>query len=185
MNKAFFLDRDGVINADSHYVHKIEQFEFVPGVFEACRLIQAQGYKIIIVTNQSGIARGIYSEIDFQTLTTWMLKIFRENSIVISEVLYCPHHPTEGKGEYKTSCECRKPKPGMILKGAELHNIDLNESVLVGDRLSDIAAADNANIQHKYLIGTTTSDAECINCTNLQAAVKHFFLSESVINVYS
>ena len=134
-------------------------------MFEACHTILSKGYKIILVTNQAGIARGYYSESYFEKLTAWMLKVFRENSIVISEVLYCPHHATEGKGEYKTSCECRKPKPGMILKGAELHNIDLNESVLAGDRLSDIAAADNANIQHKYLIGTTTSDAECINTT--------------------
>lgn len=151
-NKAFFLDRDGVINADHGYVSKPEDFEFLPEVFEACRRIQSAGYLIIIVTNQAGIARGYYSEADFQSLTTWMLARFAEEGVSITDVEYCPHHPTAGMGAYKQACQCRKPEPGMIIRACEKHNIDPGQSVMVGDKPSDMDAAINAGIPSRYAI---------------------------------
>lgn len=152
MNKAFFLDRDGVINTDNHYVHKIEQFEFIPGVFEACRLILDAGYKIIIVTNQSGIGRGYYDEIDFSLLTDWMVKEFQKEQVEITAVYYCPHHSTSGVGEYRLDCDCRKPKPGMLLQAKQDHSIDLIQSIIVGDKTSDMLAGEAAGVGTHYLV---------------------------------
>ena len=151
-NKAFFLDRDGVINADHGYVSKPEDFEFLPDVFNACRQIQAAGYLIVIVTNQAGIARGFYSEQDFQALTHWMLDRFAKENIRITDVEYCPHHPTEGIGEYNQACSCRKPEPGMIIRACKKHNIAPEKSVMVGDKPSDIEAARRAGIPNLYAI---------------------------------
>ena len=93
MKKALFLDRDGVINKEKNYLYKIEDFEFIDGVFDTCRYFQDLGYLIIVITNQAGIARGKYTEKDFEILTTWMLKEFEKENITISKVYYCPHHP--------------------------------------------------------------------------------------------
>lgn len=142
MNKALFLDRDGVINLEKHYLHKIEDFEFVEGIFDLCRHFQAQGYLIVVVTNQSGIARGYYGEEEFAVLTAWMRERFKENGVEISAVYHCPHHP-----EISGPCSCRKPEPGMLLKAAEMFDIDLASSVLVGDAERDIEAAINAGVQ--------------------------------------
>ena len=151
-NKAFFLDRDGVINADHGYVSKPEDFEFLPDVFNACRQIQSAGYLIVIVTNQAGIARGFYSEQDFETLTNWMLERFNNEGITITDVEYCPHHPTAGRGEYLQTCSCRKPAPGMILRASRKYDIDPAQSVMVGDKPSDIDAATNAGLAYCYAI---------------------------------
>ena len=140
-NKALFLDRDGVINIDTGYVHKIEDFEFIDGIFDVCRFFQEKGFMIIVVTNQAGIARGYYDETDFHTLTEWMVGKFKEKGIMITDVFFCPHHP-----EFTGSCSCRKPEPGMILEAAEKYNIDLDRSILIGDKVSDIEAADNAGV---------------------------------------
>lgn len=149
MNKALFLDRDGVINKEKHYLYKIEDFEFIHGVFSTCKHFQDKGYLIIIITNQSGIARGKYSDKDFHILTSWMIQEFEKENIKISEVYYCPHHPSiSGK------CECRKPKPKMIQDASKKFNIDLKKSILVGDKNSDIKAGLNAGILNNYLIST-------------------------------
>src|SRR4051794_27604058 len=115
-NRALFLDRDGVINIDKNYVYKIEDFEFVDGVFEVLHYFQTIGYLLIVITNQAGIARRYYSEHDFHVLNTWMLKQFEMKGICISKVYYCPYHAKYGIGEYKKNAFCRKPNPGMILK---------------------------------------------------------------------
>ncbi|RMA93309.1 D-glycero-beta-D-manno-heptose 1,7-bisphosphate 7-phosphatase [Hydrogenothermus marinus] len=148
-NKALFLDRDGVINKEKNYVHKIKDFEFIDTVFEACRYFQEKGYLIIVITNQAGIAKGLYTEKDFQVLTKWMIKEFEKRKIKISQVYYCPHHP-----DYTGKCKCRKPEPGMILKAKKEFNIDLEKSILVGDKNSDIEAGIAAGIKHNYLIST-------------------------------
>ena len=106
--KTIFLDRDGVINKEVNYLHKIEDFEFIDGVFDTCQYFKSLNYKIIITTNQSGISRGYYTEIDFQKLTNWMLGQFNINNIDILDVIHCPHLPSD-------LCDCRKPKPGMFL----------------------------------------------------------------------
>ena len=149
MNKALFLDRDGVINKEKNYLYKIEDFEFIDGVFETCKYFQDNGYLIIVITNQAGIARGKYTEDDYQTLTNWMIKEFEKNNIKISKVYYCPHHP-----DFSGDCECRKPNPGMILQAKKFFDIDLSQSILVGDKNSDIEAGINAGIKINYLVKT-------------------------------
>ena len=149
MNKAFFLDRDGVINKEKNYLYKIEDFEFIDGVFETCKYFQEKGFLIIIITNQAGIARGKYTEGDYQILTDWMIKEFEKKNIKISKVYHCPHHP-----DFSENCECRKPKSGLILLAKKDFDIDLSQSILVGDKNSDIEAGINAGIKMNYLIRT-------------------------------
>lgn len=149
MNKALFLDRDGVINKEKNYLYKIEDFEFIDGVFETCRYFQDKGYLIIIITNQAGIARGKYSEEDYHILTDWMIEEFQKENISISKVYYCPHHP-----DFSSICECRKPNPKMLLDAKKEFKINLSQSILVGDKVSDIKAGLKAGIIKNYLITT-------------------------------
>lgn len=146
MKKALFLDRDGVINVEKDYLYKIEDFEFIEGIFDLCKFFQAQGYLIIVATNQSGIARNYYSEEDFNILTDWMIKEFKKQNIEIAKVYYCPHHP-----KISGKCDCRKPNPGMFLDAKNEFKIDLKNSVMVGDKERDIEAALNAGVQETYL----------------------------------
>jgi len=141
MNKALFLDRDGVINIDKHHVYKISDFDFVEGIFDLCQKYQHLGYLIIVITNQAGIAKGYYTESDFAILTDWMINEFKLRGIKISKVYYCPHHP-----DFTTPCDCRKPNPGMILAAQKEFDINLAESVLIGDKDSDIEAGRRAGI---------------------------------------
>jgi D-glycero-D-manno-heptose 1,7-bisphosphate phosphatase len=143
--KTIFLDRDGVINKDLNYLYKIDNFKFINGVFHACNYLQNIGYKIIVVTNQSGISRGYYSETDYLVLCKWMVSKFRENGIEILNVFHCPHSPDE-------SCNCRKPKPGMLLNAKVKYNVDMQNSWMVGDRENDIKAANEAGIQNTILV---------------------------------
>lgn len=143
---ALFLDRDGVINVEKNYLHKIGDFEFIDGIFELCRKYRSLGYLIVVVTNQSGIARGYYSEADFEALTAWMKGEFRERGIEVAAVYHCPHHP-----DISGSCDCRKPEPGMLLAAAEELQIDLPASLLIGDSERDIEAAHAAGVRETYL----------------------------------
>jgi D-glycero-D-manno-heptose 1,7-bisphosphate phosphatase len=146
MNKALFLDRDGVINIDKVHLSRIEDFEFSPGIFDLCRKYSDNGFKIFVITNQAGIAKGLYSTEDFLRLTEWMTGEFKKNGITITKVYFCPHHP-----DITGSCDCRKPKPGMILKAKEEFDLDLSESVLIGDMESDLQAGRNAGIPENNL----------------------------------
>ena len=137
--KTIFLDRDGVINKETGYLHKIEDFKFINGVFEACQHYEQLGYKIVIVTNQSGISRGHYSEDDFRNITDWMITQFNKNNIQILDTFHCPHSPI-------SKCDCRKPKPGMILEAISSNNLKYNECIMIGDSLKDIEAANSAGI---------------------------------------
>ncbi len=143
---ALFLDRDGVINIEKNYLHKKEDFEFIDGIFELCRYYQEKDYLIVVVTNQSGIARGYYSEMDFASLTFWMLDAFTSEGVMITQVYHCPHHP-----DISGECECRKPHPGMLLRAGKELNIDFENSLLVGDSERDIEAAHRAGIKKTYL----------------------------------
>ena len=125
---------------------QIEKFEFIDGVFDACKYFISLGYEIIVITNQSGIGRGYYTQEDFLNLTNWMIKEFSKNGIEILKVYFCPHSPSE-------DCECRKPKIGMITQSLNDFSIDLQNSWLIGDKTSDIQTAINANIPNKILIG--------------------------------
>lgn len=153
MTKALFLDRDGVINKDIGYAYLPEQIEFMPGIFELCRRAQDLNYRIIIVTNQSGIARGYYSEADFQALNQWMQARFAEQSINIHAIYHCPHHP-----DFSGDCQCRKPKPGMILQAIEQFGIQAERSVMIGDNLSDMLAASSAGINSRLLLKDASTE---------------------------
>ena len=139
--KAVFLDRDGVINIEKNYLYKISDFEFIDGIFESCQYLQDLGYRLFIITNQSGIGRGYYNLDDFEKLNNWMLNQFKAKNINISQVEFCPHTP-EG------NCNCRKPKTLMIDNILKNYNIDLEKSWLIGDKISDILCAKNANIKN-------------------------------------
>lgn len=157
MNKALFLDRDGVINVNHGYVHLPEQFDFIDGIFDICRLAQKRGYLIIVVTNQAGIGRGYYSEQTFLRLTDWMKREFNKEGIEIAEVYFCPDHPEHGIGVYKKESAFRKPAPGMLLAAAAAFDICLGDSVLVGDKSSDIEAGKAAGITKNILFSSDIS----------------------------
>jgi len=147
MSKALFLDRDGIINIEKNYVYRVEDFEFTQGIFEVCRYYKKQGYLIFVITNQAGIARGYYTEADFATLTVWMVNQFKERGIEITKVYHCPHHP-----DFTGECACRKPNPGMILQAQKEFNLNLPQSILIGDKQSDIDAGKNAGVGENILV---------------------------------
>lgn len=146
VNKGLFLDRDGVINIDHGYVHKVQDFDFVSGIFDLTREAVNKGYLIFVITNQAGIGRGFYSLSEFNLLTDWMYNQFLSEGITLSKVYYSPYHPTHGKGNYKQDHELRKPNPGMINQAMKEFHVDLSESILIGDKLTDIQAGKNAGV---------------------------------------
>ncbi|MES2220848.1 MAG: HAD family hydrolase [Acidobacteriota bacterium] len=168
---ALFLDRDGVVNREVGYLHRPDQVEFTPGIFQLCRGAQALGYALIIITNQSGIARQLYSETDFHVLMEWMTKEFVQQQVNVDGYYFCPHHPEFGVGPYRKECEDRKPQPGMILKAATDHRIDLKRSILIGDRCSDLQAGAAAGIS-KLILVRGTELHEC------PATPPHFAVSD-------
>ena len=143
--KVIFLDRDGVINQEVDYLYKCKDFKFIDGVFEVCKHFQSLGYKLIVVTNQSGIARGYYQEEDFHILTKWMLAQFDNRDIDILDVFFCPHGP-------KSTCKCRKPQPGMLLEARDKYDINMEYSWIIGDKEADIAAANFAGVNNTILV---------------------------------
>ena len=149
MQKAIFLDRDGIINVDHSYVYKKENFEFCEGIFETLKHFLSLDYQLFIVTNQSGIGRGYYSEKDFEKLTSWMLTEFTCRGIKITKVYHCSHSPDDG-------CECRKPKTAMFENAKKEFNIDMQNSWMIGDKPSDIQAGLNANIPNTIFINSFT-----------------------------
>ena len=143
--KTIFLDRDGVINKDNKYVYKADDFEFISGIFDICLYLQDLGYKLVVITNQSGISRGYFNKQQYQELTNWMLIKFREKNIEILDIFHCPHGP-------KSECDCRKPKPGLLLNAKLKYNINMQESWMIGDSGRDIIAAFSAGINNTILI---------------------------------
>lgn len=152
MSKAVFLDRDGTINADEGYLYRKEDFIFLPGVFEGLRQLQEAGYLLIIVTNQSGIARGYYTEEDFSRLNAWMLSRFEDEGIHITEVYYCPHHPEAVIEKYRVECNCRKPKTGLFREAEQKYGIEPGLSFVIGDKLRDCALCDGSGYRG-FLVG--------------------------------
>lgn len=150
--KVVFLDRDGVINKEVNYLHKVEDFEYTNMCIQALKNIIAVGYEIAIITNQAGIARGIFREEDYQSLTKYLLDDLLKNNINILNVLFCPHLKGAEIKEYDVDCFFRKPNPGMIIKLSKEHGINLRESILVGDKATDLEAGISAGIQGVYLV---------------------------------
>ena len=147
MDKAVFLDRDGVINEDYGFVHKIEDFHIFPEVYPALKKLQEAGFKLFIVTNQSGIAVGYYTLEDFEKITNYMLKRFEKENIKIEKVYFCPHHPEGIIPELSIKCRCRKPESGMIRQALKEFNINPAKSFLIGDKENDIKAAHKEGIK--------------------------------------
>lgn len=146
MRPAVFFDRDGVLNSDKGYLYRAEDFEWMPGAAEAVRYLNGRGYLVFVVTNQSGVARGYYSEEDVVRLHGWMNAELAKFGAHIDAFYYCPHLPDGSVEAYRCACECRKPLPGLILQAFGEWNVDKDRSFLVGDRLSDVQAAEAAGI---------------------------------------
>lgn len=150
MAKALFLDRDGTINVDRAYVHAKDDFTFIDGVFEFCRTAQEKGYLIIVITNQSGIARGYYSEADYKELTDWMVGEFSKRGVAIADVFHCP----------ELSGPDRKPEPGMFLKARDKYSIDMSASVNIGDKPRDVEAGERAGVGVNMLFSGNWTEME-------------------------
>jgi D-glycero-D-manno-heptose 1,7-bisphosphate phosphatase len=159
LRPALFLDRDGVINLDHGYVHRIEDFVFTDGIFDLCEAAQARGLALVVATNQAGIGRGYYTEADFHALTGWMLEQFAARGIRFAGVEYCPDHPTHGLGAYRRENPRRKPGPGMILDACATHGLDPAASAMIGDRATDMQAALAAGIRTRILLPADAAEA--------------------------
>ena len=153
MRKAVFFDRDGVINIDYGFVGKIENYDLVQGVPQALHHLKELGFLLVLVTNQSGIARGKYTEADFFKVTQFLQENLRIADACFDGIYFCPHHPEAPLAQYRQECECRKPKPGMFYSAERDLKIDLHYSVMIGDHATDLFAARRAGISSLFLIG--------------------------------
>lgn len=142
--RAVFLDRDGTINVEKDYLHRPEEFEFIPGAPEAIGMLKDAGYLVVVVTNQSGVARGYYGESDVKRIHHHMDELLAAHGTSVDGYYFCPHHAEKGMGGYLTDCDCRKPLPGMLLQAASELDIDLSASWMIGDKLADIEAGRGA-----------------------------------------
>ena len=153
MNKAVFFDRDGTLNEEVHYLHKIEDFKWIEGAIDAIKYCNDNGYLAIVITNQSGVARGYYPESDIMKLYDWMNDDLAKHGAHLDGIYYCPHHPTGTVKEYAIECDCRKPKPGMLFKAQKDHNIDLRSSYLIGDSARDVECAKATGVKGIRYVG--------------------------------
>jgi len=138
VDKAVFLDRDGTINADKAYLYKIADFEFLPGSLEALSLLRKAGYRLVIVTNQSGVARGYYTEEDVRTLHHWLRETLAREGIDVAGIYYCPHHPEARIEAYRVDCGCRKPGLDLFYEAATELGLDVDSSIAIGDKARDL-----------------------------------------------
>jgi len=160
MKKAVFLDRDGTINVEKNYLYRIDDFEYLEGVKNALKIFQDLGYELVVLSNQSGIARGYYTESDYRILSEWLKMDLEKSDIYITDQYYCPHLPGASIKTYSINCACRKPKIGMFLQAAEEHNLDLDGSIAVGDKMRDLSIC-NTDIGKKMQGYLLYSDKEC------------------------
>ncbi|HIJ87054.1 MAG TPA: D-glycero-beta-D-manno-heptose 1,7-bisphosphate 7-phosphatase [Desulfuromonadales bacterium] len=177
MKRAVFLDRDGTINVEKEYLYQRTDFEFIPGTPEAIKILNQAGFMVIVVTNQSGIARGYYSEEDVEILHRHIAQELERCGAHVDAWLFCPHHP-DGRGSYALPCECRKPLPGMLKDASRRYDIDLQNSTMIGDKRVDMAAGEAAGCR-TILVRTGYGSEEepyagpqTTVCDDLLAAVK-------------
>jgi D-glycero-D-manno-heptose 1,7-bisphosphate phosphatase len=173
--KAAFIDRDGVINEERGFVHRSVDFEFIPGSIDALRQLRAAGFLLVVITNQSGIARGLYPESAFLELDVYMRERLSASGVTLDCVQYCPHLPDAPLAQYRRDCECRKPRPGMLLTASRLLDIDTAQSILVGDRKADIDAGRAAGVGRCYLVrsGKPLSDSDVTEADGVFADLAH------------
>ena len=161
--KAAFLDRDGVINIDKGYVYRWSEFEFLPGAIEGMRMLQRAGYELVIVTNQSGLARGYYTTNQYESLNNSFRQHLDDHGVELAGIFHCPHHPNGVIRSLSVECECRKPMPGLINQAINSLGLDRDKSILIGDKQSDIEAASRAGINQAYLVDSKNNQALSIN----------------------
>lgn len=178
--RAAFLDRDGVINVDHGYVWRIEDFDFVPGVLEAAAELARNGVALVVVTNQAGIGRGMYSEADFARLTDWMRARFAAAGAVLDGVYHCPHHPTLAHGALRTACDCRKPAPGMLLAAARDLGLDLARSAFFGDKCDDMRAGAAAGVGLRVLLGKDGKEVPAEDCGDALVSLRGASLAQAL-----
>lgn len=175
MTKVAFLDRDGTINVDKSYVHRKEEFEFLPGVIDALKKLTTLGYKLIIITNQSGIARGYYSEEEYLELDKWLKSTLTDQGIEIMDSLYCPHLPDAVISKYRVQCNCRKPGIALFQQVIEKYNVDVQNSIAIGDRLRDVEICKSTPIEGYVLYQKIKKDADNIHflCNGIEDVIKY------------
>lgn len=176
---ALFLDRDGVINLDYGHVIRPDDFHFVDGIFDLVASATKAGFIVVIITNQSGIGRGYYSEAQFLDLMDWVIAQFSACEGRISSVYFCPFHPEHGIGDFRTESEFRKPAPGMLLQAARELNIDFARSVFIGDQLSDVQAGLAAGVATILYFGKGLCEAPAIAISSLYDAIPYLRRHES------
>jgi len=175
--RAVFLDRDGVLVRDEGYVHRVEDLFLLPGAVDGLRRFQQAGYILVVVTNQSGIARGLFSEQDYERFTTALQRELAAVDVKLDAVLHCPHLPSAEVRAYALDCDCRKPRPGMLLRAIREFAVDPSLSLMVGDRESDVQAGRAAGVAHTFLISANGGAADAgadITFPNLDALAVHF-----------
>ncbi len=150
--KAAFIDRDGVINEERNYVHRIEDFVLLPGVAQGLALLRDAGFRLIVVTNQAGIARGYYDQSAMDRLHDHLRDQLALQGVALDAIYFCPHHPSGSVEGLAVECDCRKPSPGMLLQAAKDFDLDLSASVLIGDKLSDVQAGKRAGVGRAFIV---------------------------------
>ncbi|MBU5377943.1 MAG: D-glycero-beta-D-manno-heptose 1,7-bisphosphate 7-phosphatase [Pantoea sp.] len=149
---AVFLDRDGTLNVDHGYVHEIDNFQFIDGAIEALQELKKMGFALVLITNQSGIARGMFSEDQFMQLTEWMDWSLADRDVDLDGIYFCPHLPDAPVEAYRQACDCRKPHPGMLLSAQKHLDIDMAASYMVGDKTEDVLAGKAAGVGTNVLV---------------------------------
>lgn len=168
MNKAVFLDRDGTINVEKNYLYKIEDFEFLPQALDGMKMLYDAGYLLIVITNQSGIARGYYTEKDYEKLTDHMKQICADYGVDFADIQYCPHLEGATVPEYDRKCDCRKPATGLFKRAVEKYDIDLSESYAIGDKMRDLSICNDTGCRG-YLIGGTADRESAENIESVES----------------
>lgn len=171
-NRAVFLDRDGTINIEKHYLYKSSEFEYVEGAVEGLKTLSEMGYLLVIVTNQSGIARGFYTEEDFRKLDAWMKDDLLTKGIRVAGSYYCPHLPDGAVKKYACECECRKPRTGLYWRAAKELNIDMDRSYAIGDKLRDLSICKESGVKGILFSNTVWEEDWCVVCSGWKDAVQ-------------
>ncbi len=171
-NKTVFLDRDGTINIEKHYLYRVSDFEYIEGAVEGLRKLSDMGYLLVVVTNQSGIARGFYTEEDYRILDEWMKADLLKKGIQIAGSYYCPHLPDGIVKKFACECECRKPKTGLYWQPAKELNINMDMSFAIGDKMRDLSICGESGVKGILISDTVQDKTECIVCSSWKDVVQ-------------